>query len=83
MDPRRKRLLYRATHCGMKENDVLIGRFTTAHVEELSEKLVDQLENLMNHTDNDLYNWIMGRQPTPEFVDSDVLRMVKKYNGTL
>jgi len=67
----------------MKENDVLIGRFTTAHVEELSEELVDQLENLMNHADNDLYNWITGRQPTPEFVDSDVLRMVKKYNGTL
>ena len=67
----------------MKENDVLIVRFTTAHVEELSEELVDQLENLMNHTDNDLYNWITGRQPTPEFVDSDVLRMVKKYNGTL
>lgn len=67
----------------MKENDVLIGRFTAAHVEELSEELVDQLENLMNHTDNDLYNWVTGRQPTPEFVDSDVLRMVKKYNGTL
>lgn len=67
----------------MKENDVLLGRFTTANVAELSEELIDQLENLMNHTDNDLYNWITGRQPTPEFVDSEVLRMVKKFNGTL
>ncbi len=83
MDPRRKRLLYRATHCGMKENDVMIGRFASARLDDLSESLVDQLENLMNHTDNDLYNWITGREPTPDIVDSDVLRMIKEFNGTL
>ncbi len=83
MDDRRKRLIYRATHCGMKENDVLLGNFALARLAELSEDETDQFENLMNHSDNDLYNWIIGREPTPDFVDSPVLRMIKEFNGTL
>lgn len=67
----------------MKENDVLIGRFASERVAEMSEAQLDMFENLMNHTDNDLYNWITGREPTPDIVDSDVLRLIKEYNGTL
>ena len=83
MDARRKRLLYRATHCGMKENDVLLGKFALARLVELSEDEADQFENLMNHSDNDLYNWVTGREPTPDMVDSPVLRLIKEFNGTL
>ena len=83
MDARRKRLLYRATHCGMKENDVLLGKFAQARLVELSEDEADQFENLMNHSDNDLYNWVTGREPTPDIVDSPVLRLIKEFNGTL
>ncbi len=82
MDDRRKRLLYRATHCGMKENDVLLGRFAEAHLTVLSEGQVDLFENLMNHTDNDLYNWVTGRESTPDIVTSEVLDMIKDFNGT-
>ena len=37
MDARRKRLLYRATHCGMTENDVLLGKFALARIGEMGE----------------------------------------------
>jgi antitoxin CptB len=83
VDARRKRLIYRATHCGMKENDVLLGRFALARLADLSEAEADQFENLMNHSDNDLYNWVTGREPTPDMVDSPVLRKIKEFNGTL
>lgn len=83
MDARRKRLIYRATHCGMKENDVLLGRFALAKLADMTDDEADQFENLMNHSDNDLYNWITGREPTPDMVDSPVLRMIKEFNGTL
>jgi len=83
VDARRKRLLYRATHCGMKENDVLLGKFALARLADLTEDEADQFENLMNHSDNDLYNWVTGREPTPDIVDSPVLRLIKEFNGTL
>ena len=60
----------------------MIGRFANERVENMSEHELDMFENLMNHTDNDLYNWITGKEPTPDIVDSDVLRLIKKYNGT-
>lgn len=66
----------------MKENDVMIGRFAVERVENMTEDELDMFENLMNHTDNDLYNWITGKEPTPDMVDSDVLQQIKKYNGT-
>tara|TARA_R110001599_G_C12207230_1_gene656243 strand:- start:990 stop:1193 length:204 start_codon:yes stop_codon:yes gene_type:complete len=66
----------------MKENDVLLGRFAEAHLTALSENQVDLFENLMNHTDNDLYNWVTGREPTPDIVTSEVLGMIKDFNGT-
>lgn len=83
LDDRRKRLIYRATHCGMKENDVLLGKFALERLADMPDDEVDRFEILLNHTDNDLYNWIIGTEPTPEIVDSDVLRMIKKFNGTL
>ena len=61
----------------------MIGRFANERVESMTEDQLDMFENLMNHTDNDLYNWITGREPTPDIVDSDVLRLIKDYNGTL
>lgn len=60
----------------------MIGRFANERVENMSESDLDMFENLMNHTDNDLYNWITGKEPTPDIVDSAVLREIKKYNGT-
>ncbi len=60
----------------------MIGRFANERVANMSEHELDMFENLMNHTDNDLYNWITGKEPTPDIVDSDVLGQIKKYNGT-
>ena len=60
----------------------MIGRFANERVESMTEDELDMFENLMNHTDNDLYNWIAGREPTPDIVDSAVLRQIKQYNGT-
>jgi antitoxin CptB len=67
MDDRRKRLLYRATHRGTREADRLVGGFVEAHLNHLDEPTIAALEALMDESDVDLVNWIMGRaQPLPE-----------------
>ncbi len=81
MDPRRKRLLYRCQHCGMKENDILLGRFAGAHIGDLSEQQMDQLEALLQQGDNDLYNWITGKTPVPAAHDLDLMAWLKKFNN--
>lgn len=76
MDARRKRLLYRSTHRGMKETDLLLGRFAAANLPTLTEDQLDDFERLMDQPDNDLMNWILGRQPVPPEYDTDVMRRI-------
>lgn len=81
MDPRRKRLLFRCQHCGMKENDFLIGGFAAAHVSDLSDEQMDRLEALLRESDNDLCDWIIGKTPVPAVHDNDVMAWLKKFNN--
>ena len=58
MDAKRKKLLFRTEHCGMKENDFLLGRFTRANLKTLSEEDIAAFETLLMESDNDIYNWV-------------------------
>ncbi|MCA1939449.1 MAG: succinate dehydrogenase assembly factor 2 [Caenispirillum bisanense] len=76
---RRKRLIYRANHRGMKEADVMIGRFVETHIDRLSPDQVDRLESLMDELDLDIMDWVMDRQPVPARHDTDVFAMLKAF----
>ncbi|MFZ5735057.1 MAG: succinate dehydrogenase assembly factor 2 [Pseudomonadota bacterium] len=67
LDPRRKRLLFRCWHRGTREMDLLLGRFADAHIGDLSEAEVDQLEQLIEAADPDLYAALTGAtMPGPD-----------------
>ena len=62
-DTRRRRLLFRATHRGTYENDLLLGGFVRANLLAFSEADIDALEALMELPDVDLADWLTGRRP--------------------
>lgn len=64
-DTRRRRLLFRATHRGTYENDLLLGGFVRAHLDGFTEAEIDALEALMELPDVDLADWLTGRLPIP------------------
>jgi antitoxin CptB len=75
-DPRRRRLLFRATHRGTYENDLLIGGFVRDNLGTLTEAEIDALEALMERPDPDLADWLTGRRPiAPEDATSMLLRI--------
>jgi antitoxin CptB len=79
-DVRRKRVLFRCRHTGMRENDLLIGAFADRHLAELQDADVEWLEwLLMTHDDLDLYNWITGREPVPAELDHPVMRSLAAF----
>lgn len=80
MDDRRKRLLFRTTHMGMKETDALLGRFAKAHLADLSDQQLDQFEALMSEPDADLFDWIIERKPVPKAHISPVLELIIDFN---
>lgn len=80
MDARRKRLLYQSCHRGMQETDLMLGGFVRAHLDDLDEDQLDQLDALMQESDTDLFNWISGREAVPPSLDSTILSLIKKFN---
>jgi len=76
-DLRRRRLLFRATHRGTKENDIMIGGFVADRLAQLTDSDMDALEAVMELPDTDLADWLTGRQPIPPEVDSPMLRAIR------
>ncbi|MGE4063648.1 MAG: succinate dehydrogenase assembly factor 2 [Rhodospirillaceae bacterium] len=66
IDLRRKRLLYRATHRGTKEADVIIGGYFHERAAGLPETKLEEAEEFLEVSDLDLMDWLSGRKPIPE-----------------
>ena len=77
LEVRRKRLRFRSCHRGMKELDVLLGRFVERHLDSLSDAQLDRYESLIECPDPDLYQWILGRGAPPAVHDTDVMALLR------
>src|SRR5579864_1864708 len=81
LDARRRRLLYRATHRGTYENDILLGGFVQRHIEGFAESELGVLEELLDIPDNDLADWLTGRAPIAPESDTPMLRRIRDAAG--
>lgn len=77
LDARRRRLLFRATHRGTYENDLIVGGFVRARIAAFTDAELDALEEVMELPEADLADWLTGRRPVPPEVDSPMLRALR------
>jgi antitoxin CptB len=81
LDARRRRLLFRAWHRGMREVDLITGRFADAHIASLSDAEVTAFERLMDVPEPDLLAWVMGSVPTPAAHDTALFRRMCAFHA--
>jgi antitoxin CptB len=79
MDARRKKLIFQSQHCGIKENDILLGQFATNYIEEFSDQQLDLFEALIAENDHDIYGWITGKETLPPRIDHEVMEALIKF----
>ena len=72
--------MFRATHRGTFENDLMIGGFVRAHLASLTEADLDALETVMELPDTDLAEWLTGREPIPSKEDTPMLRRMRDFH---
>ncbi len=65
----RKRALMRAQHRGIKEMDIILGRFATLSLPEMDRGSISLLERFMEINDQKSYQMILGNEPIPEEFD--------------
>jgi antitoxin CptB len=76
---RLNRIKYRAWHRGFREADLIIGPFAEQRVAGFDEGQLDRFEALLEAPDQDLYDWILDRAPTPAEFDTDILALLRAF----
>lgn len=77
LDARRRRLLFRATHRGTRENDLLIGGFVSARIGLFSVSDIEALEEILELPDPAVSDWLTGRTPLPDDPERPILRAMR------
>ena len=66
LELRRKTILWRATHRGTKEMDLVLGGFAQATIDSMQQAELDELEALVELPDPLLMAWILGEEAVQE-----------------
>ena len=77
VDARRRRLLFRATHRGTHENDLMIGGFVRANLASFTAEELTALESLLELPDTDLADWLTGRRAIPDAAATPMLLRIR------
>ena len=83
LDARRRKLLFRAWRRGVRETDLLIGRFADAHIDALDGGELDDFEKLIEAPNADLYAWVVGAENVPAGYDTTVLAKLRVFHNAI
>lgn len=79
-DVRLKRLHFRSWHRGTREADNMIGGFFDKWGETWTKEQIDWFEKLLEEEDVDIMAWAIGKQPVPDFFQTDQMLSMQKLD---
>ena len=80
-ETRLRRLVYQSSYTGMKETDLLLGRFAKLHLHGLTDDELGQYEALLDAGDDRIYAWVVAGEPAPQMHDNRVLDLIKEFKN--
>ncbi len=80
LDPRRRKILFRSWHRGMREMDLIMGKFADKEIGALSTEELDDFELLIEVPDRDLFSWIVNGNEVPSNYDTPVFRKLREFH---
>ena len=81
LSERRRRLLFRSWHRGIREMDLILGRFADAEIANLSDDELGMLERLLDAPDPDLYAALTGDAAVPKEYASALFERIKAFRS--
>ncbi len=77
-----RKLSFRAWRRGFKEADIILGHFSDEALPTMSDADLDVFEVLLEVPDQDLYGWIIERDPTPAEFQSEIMKRLNIFYKT-
>ena len=75
----KKKITYRSNYRGTKEMDKLLGSFTKKYINILDEEELQNLSNLLDCDDENLYKYNQGQEITVKIDTNYVTELFKNY----
>ena len=75
----KKKIIYRATHRGTKEMDILLGNFAKKYIGEFNDNELQDLEKLLFIEDEIIYNWYFKKNFNNGISNTKVSLMLKNF----
>jgi antitoxin CptB len=69
----RRKLHFRSCHRGIKEMDIIFGKFADVVLGDLSEEELPDYQRILELPDDKLFSWATGREDVPDDVRSPLL----------
>lgn len=74
-----KKLLYKSTHRGCRETDIILGQYAQKYINDMSYEELEIFETILNISDSDIYDWYSKKKSVPEKYDSHIMRQLMQY----
>jgi antitoxin CptB len=81
LDPRRRKLLFMCWHRGIREMDLIMGRFADENIDRLNDQEVADLEHLSEQPDQSLLGWFTGEFSIPAEFDTPLFRKMRDFHA--
>jgi|TARA_Y100000294_G_scaffold98404_1_gene91489 antitoxin CptB len=75
----KKQIIYRSTHRGTKEMDILLGNFVKKYVDRFNNNDLLDLEQLLFLDDEILYRWYYDKERSEIISNNKVSKMLKNF----
>ena len=75
----KKKILYRSAHRGTKEMDLILSNFVKKYINFFNEKELNELESLLNISDEILYKWYLNQGEESLIPENNITKKLKKF----
>ena len=72
-------IIYRSTHRGTKEMDILLGNFVKKNIGKFNDNDLSKLIKILNYDDEVLYKFYFNKNDNIKIEDNKILKMLKEF----
>jgi antitoxin CptB len=74
-----KQIIYRSSHRGSKEMDLLLGNFVKKYINVFDDKDLSDLYELLSIEDEIIYKWYFKKENNLIITNNKITKMLKEY----
>ena len=76
----KKQIIYRSTHRGSKEMDLLLGNFVKRYIDSFNEEELKELNKIICLEDEVIHKWYFENKQSELMVNNKVSRYLKDFS---